>query len=239
MDVEEVFEKLKAIPDPYPEKLRDRAKMITNKQFGTRIPDLRKLAKEIGKDTELAKKLWKTGYREGKILAGHIEELKYVDEKLMDEWVLGFDSWEVCDAVINALFHKTEFAYKKAVDWSNREEEFVKRAGFVMIATLAVHDKKSPDSTFIELLPLIKEKSIDERNFVKKAVNWALRQIGKKNLNLNKFAVKFGEEIQKLDSRSAKWIAADALRELKSEKIQTRLKEKERKLKKKQKKQKK
>ncbi len=151
-------------------------------------------------------------------------DIKEVSEKLMDKWVEGFDSWEVCDQVIMNLFEKTTYAYQKAFEWYKRDEEFVSRAGFVMMARLAVSDKKARDDQFTQFFPCIKEKSLDERNFVKKAVNWALRQIGKRNLDLNAKAVKLGEEIGLSDSKSAKWIAADALRELKSEAVLERLK---------------
>ena len=144
----------------------------------------------------------------------------------METWVKDFDSWDVCDQVCSNLFDKTPFAYRKAIEWSKREEEFVKRAGFVLMATLSVHDKKADNKKFEQFFPIIKRESNDNRNFVKKAVNWALRQIGKRNLSLNKKAIKTAKEIQKMDSKSARWIASDALRELTSEKIQKRLKSK-------------
>ena len=144
-------------------------------------------------------------------------------EKEMEEWVKGFDSWDVCDQVCGNLFDKTDFAWKKAVEFTKRKEEFVKRTGFVLMATLAVHDKKAKNKDFESFFPLIKKHSLDERNFVKKAVNWALRQIGKRNLALNKKAIKIAKEIQKIDSKSARWIANNALTELTSEAVQKRL----------------
>jgi len=153
-----------------------------------------------------------------------VGEPKEISGKQMDMWVDGFDSWEVCDQAIMNLFEKTKYAYQKAFEWYKRDEEFVRRAGFVMMARLAVSDKKAGDDQFTQFFPCIKEKSPDERNYVKKAVNWALRQIGKRNLNLNAKAVKLGEEIGLSDSKSAKWIATDALRELKSEAVLDRLK---------------
>lgn len=124
------------------------------------------------------------------------------------------------------LFEDMEIAYQKCVEWSARDEEFVKRAGFALMARLAVSDKKAGDERFVEFFPIIKEGSIDERNYVKKAVNWALRQIGKRNLNLNKMAIKTAREIYGMDSKSAKWIASDALRELESDAVQERLRRK-------------
>jgi 3-methyladenine DNA glycosylase AlkD len=152
-----------------------------------------------------------------------IDDPGKVSEKQLEHWVRDFDSWAVCDGCCSTLFDKTEFAYRKAAEWSGRREEYVKRAGFVLMATLAVHDKEAGDEKFLEFLPIIKREAVDERNYVKKAVNWALRQIGKRNLNLNKSAVKTAEDIHKVDSRAAKWISSDALRELKSAAVQERL----------------
>ena len=131
-----------------------------------------------------------------------------------------FDSWDICDHCFSNLFDKTKFAHKKAIEWSKKREEFVKRAGFVLMATLAVHDKEADNQKLVRFLPVIKREATDERNFVKKAVNWALRQIGKRNSALNKIAIQTAKEIQKIDSKSAKWIASDALRELTSEAVQ-------------------
>ena len=172
---------------------------------------------------KLAHDLWKTKIHEARILAGMIDEPEKVTEKQMEQWVKEFNSWDLCDQLCGNLFDKTRFAYKKIFEWSKREEEFVKRAGFVLIATLSVHDKRAKDKKFEQFFPIIKKHSIDERNFVKKAVNWALRQIGKRNISLNKKAIKVAREIQRIDSKSAQWIASDALRELKSEKVQKRL----------------
>ena len=146
-----------------------------------------------------------------------------ITEKQMESWVKTFDSWDVCDQCCSNLFDKNILAYRKIVEWTRRDEEFVKRAGFVLMATLAVHDKKAKDATFLEFLPIIRRESVDTRNFVKKAANWALRQIGKRNLNLNKKAIETAKMIQEMDSKSAKWIASDAIRELTSEMVQKRL----------------
>ncbi|MFB0561957.1 MAG: DNA alkylation repair protein [Candidatus Lokiarchaeia archaeon] len=191
--------------------------------YGVSIPDLRKIAKEVGKSHTLAQKLWTLNIRETRILACMIEEPKTVTEEQMEVWVKEFDYWEICDQCIMNLFDKTRFAYQKAVEWSFKDEEFVKRAGFVLMARLAVSDKKAPDKEFERFLPIIKREANDGRIYVKKGVNWALRQIGKRNLDLNKKAIKIAEEIKQLDSKSAHWIASDALRELTSEKIQKRL----------------
>jgi 3-methyladenine DNA glycosylase AlkD len=144
-------------------------------------------------------------------------------EEQMEEWVKGINSWDICDQVCDNLFEKNQLAWKKIIDWSEREEEFVKRTAFSLIACLAWHDKKASDEEFIELLPVIIREATDERNFVKKAVNWALRNIGKRNLKLNEAAINTAKEIQRLDSKAAHWIAADAIRELESDAIQSKL----------------
>ena len=196
----------------------------TGKTYGVRMPELRSIAKNIGKDHELAEKLWNAGYGETKILASLIEDPKMVTESQMEKWVNEFDSWDVCDQCCINLFRKIPFARQKVFKWSLRDEEFVKRAAFALIAVLAVHDKKADDEKFEEFFPLIIRESFDNRNFVKKSVNWALRQIGKRNTALNRKAVEIAEEIQNRNSRAAKWMASDAIRELKSEKVQKRLK---------------
>jgi len=195
----------------------------TGNAFGISIPIIRKTAKEIGKNHELALELWKTKNHEARILAGMIDDAAKVTEKQMEEWVRDFDSWDLCDQCCSNLFDKTPFAYSKAFEWSGREEEFVKRAGFVLMACLSVHDKKAQNRDFERFLPVIKKHCVDERNFVRKAVNWALRQAGKRNARLNKAAIKTAREIQEIESKSAKWIASDALRELESSRVQKRL----------------
>lgn len=182
--------------------------------LGISIPTLRRLAKENGKDQALALALWDSGIHEARILASMVAEPQLVSPQLMDRWVNDFDSWDICDQVCGNLFDKTPFAYQKAVQWCHEEREFVRRAGFVMMAELAVHDKKASDEAFTPFFPLIKQYAWDERNFVKKAVNWALRQIGKRNKHLCAMALECAHEIQRMDSQAAKWIAKDALREL-------------------------
>ena len=191
--------------------------------YGVSIPILRKMVREIGKDHELALELWETGIHEARMLACFIDRPDMVTEEQLESWVKNFDSWDVCDQCCGNLFDRTGLAYKKAVEWCVREDEFVRRAGFVLMACLAVHDKKAGDQAFIEFLPLIKTHAGDERNYVKKAVNWALRQIGKRNQNLNEVAIKTAEEIRQMDSGSARWIASDALRELAGDAVQKKL----------------
>lgn len=221
--VEEIIKKLKKLSSPKNVKGMARFGIKPNKALGISIPNLRKLAKEIGKNHKLALLLWRSGVHEARILAGLIDEVDKVTEKQMDSWIKDFDSWDVCDLVCANLFDKTPFAFKKAIEWTKRKREFEKRAGFALMACLAWHDKKAGDNKFLKFFPAIKRESVDERNYVKKAVNWALRQIGKRNRNLNKEAIKIALLIQNKESKSARWIANDALRELKSEAVQKRL----------------
>ncbi len=210
------MKRLRALSNPKNVEGMARFGINPENTLGVSIPNLRKLAKEIGKDHALAQQLWSSGIHEARILACFIDEPELVTEGQMERWAEDFDSWDVCDQVCGNLFDKTRFAYGKAFEWSKRKEEFVKRAGFAMMAWLAVHDKKADDAEFIKFLPIIKRESIDERNFVRKAVNWALRQIGKRNGKLKKEAIRTAREILKSHSksRSARWIASDALREL-------------------------
>lgn len=202
-----------------PKNLKGMARFgITGKNMlgGPPIPVLRKMAREIGKNHEISLELWQSEIHESRILAGMIDEPEKVTEKQMEEWVKDFDSWDICDQVCSNLFDKNRFAYQKIGEWTKRKEEYVKRAGFVLMATLAVHDKEANDTTFIKFLPIIKRESTDERNFVRKAVNWALRQIGKRNDHLKKEAIQTAKEILKIDNKAAQWIAKDAIRELNS-----------------------
>ena len=187
--------------------------------LGVRVPVLRKLAKKIGKNHKLAEELWESKIHEARILASIIEEPKEVTEKQMEEWVKEFNSWDLCDQCCMNLFDKTNMAWDKAKEWPKRKEEFVRRAGFALMACLAVHDKKAKDEDFLKFFPIIKKYSTDERNFVKKAVNWTLRQIGKRNINLNKKSIELAKEIEFASwrTKTSIWIAKDAIRELTSE----------------------
>lgn len=220
---DDILKKLKSLSNPKAVAGMARFGINPENTYGISIPNLRKMAKQIGKDHMLANQLWASGTHEARILAGMIDDPEVVTEKQIEQWVKEFDSWDVCDQVCMNLFEDTPFASKKAVAWSKRKEEFIKRAGFVIMARLAVSNKKADDKQFEKFLPIIKRESADNRNFVKKAVNWALRQIGKRNINLNKEAIKTAKEIQKIDSRAARWIASDALRELTSKAVQKKV----------------
>jgi 3-methyladenine DNA glycosylase AlkD len=193
------------------------------KVYGLSIPFLRKMARGIGINHELAFLLWDHDSREGRILASLIEDINRVTEEQLERWVRNFDSWEVCDQCCMNLIEKSVIAWRKASEWSTAREEFVKRAGFVLMARLAVSDRFAPDNRFEEFFPFIVRESTDNRIYVKKAVNWALRQIGKRNANLNGKSVHIALGLKSSDSKSARWIGSDALRELRSETVLNRL----------------
>lgn len=221
---EEVLNHLKSLANP--ENVRGMARFGINPQgtLGISIYTLRPLAKQLGVNHGLALELWESGVHEARLLAGFIDDPRQVTPEQMERWVSDFDSWDVCDQVCSNLFDRTPYAYQKAFEWSEREEEFVKRAGFVLMAALSVHDKKAPDERFLAFLPVIIREASDERNYVRKAVNWVLRQIGKRNRSLNQSAIQTAQEISQMNSPAARWIAKDALRELTSAKVQARLK---------------
>jgi 3-methyladenine DNA glycosylase AlkD len=223
MEVEEVIRELRAQADPASLKGMARYGIATGRALGLSMPTLRKMARKTGRDHGLASDLWKSGIHEARVLAAMVDAPSKVTERQMERWVTEFDSWDVCDGCCGSLFNKTPFAHAKALEWSRRKEEFVKRAGYVLMAELAVHDKESPDGAFLKFFDAIEKGSTDGRNFVKKAVNWALRQIGKRNRKLNAEALKFAARISKLESGSARWVASDAARELRSEAVQKRL----------------
>lgn len=219
----DVIKKLKSLANPG--KVEGMARFGINpyKTLGVSLPDIRKMAKGIGMDHSLSLKLWKSGIHEARLLASIIGDPERVTERQMERWAKDFDSWDVVD-VCAGLFERTRFCEKKITQWTKREEEFVKRMGFVLMCAKAVHDKEAKEKEFEKYFPIIRREAKDGRNFVRKAVNWALRQIGKRNAALNKKAIKTAKEIEKIDSKSARWIAADALRELTNEKIQERVK---------------
>lgn len=226
MDYEDVMNKLNALGDPKAVEGMARFGINPKKNLGVSVAVIRKMAKEIGKDHHLALKLWKTEIREARLLAATIDDPEKVTERQLEKMVKDLDSWDICDHCCSDIFLSSRFSREKAVEWTSREEEFVKRAGFSLMARLAVRDKKAGDDLFEGFLPIILREANDERNYVKKAVNWALRQIGKRNIQLNKKAIKTAKKIQKIDSKSARWIASDALRELEGEKVQLRLQKK-------------
>ena len=224
MNYNKVINQLKSMGDPKSVEGMARYGINPNNNLGISIYKLRPLAKKIGKNHELSIKLWNSGIHDARLLAVFIEDPTQVTDEQMDLWAQDLDSWDICDQACTSLFDLTPHAWKKVFEWSKRKEEFVKRVAFSIIAGLAVHDKKASDLKFEEFFTIIKRESTDERNYVKKAVNWALRNIGKRNLVLNKKAICIAKEIKNIDSKSAKWIANDAIRELTSDKIQKKVK---------------
>ncbi len=218
----ETISKLKGLSDGKVRKSQQKFGISQKGRLGVRIPELRRMARELGVDHALALRLWGSGIHEARILATLIDDPSMTDERQMELWAADLDSWDVCDACCNNLFYKTEFAYGKALEWSRREEEFVKRAGFVLMACLAMHDKEAGEGKFERFLNATVRESGDGRHFVLKAVNWALRQIGKRNKRLNGIAISTAKAIGKKGGAGARWIAADALRELKSKTAQKR-----------------
>jgi 3-methyladenine DNA glycosylase AlkD len=196
----------------------------TENALGLSMPFLRRAAKRAGTDHALAGRLWGSGIHEARILAALVDDPAQVTSVQMERWVKDFNSWDVCDQVCSNLFDRTRFARRKAVAWAGRKPEFVRRAGFALMAALAWHDKQADDKLFLDYLSVIERYSFDDRNFVKKAVNWALRNIGKRNRALNRAAVACARRIAKQESRAARWVAADAIRELTDPKTITRIK---------------
>jgi 3-methyladenine DNA glycosylase AlkD len=214
MEVQVVIDLLKEQADAAYLKGMQRFGIDNTTALGVRLPQIRKLAKLIKKDHELALALWDTAIHEARLLATIIADPKQVTSQQMDSWAHEFYSWDVCDQACGNLFIYTPFALDKVIEYSNHQHEFVKRTAFVLIAEYAIHQKKASDDVFINLLPLIEREAYDQRNFVKKAVNWALRQIGKRNNILRTLAIETAYKISERPTRAAKWVASNALNEL-------------------------
>jgi len=197
--------------------------IVAKNVYGVSKPKLDELARQIGRDHQLALDLWQTGVHDGRILAGMIDEPGKVTVAQMNRWARDFDNWDVCDGTCCHLFVFADGAWDRAREWTKRTAEFQKRAGFALLAYLACRDKTAKDARYKMMLPVLLSEAHDDRNFVRKAVNWALRNIGKRNMRLNRAAIQTAERMKRIDSRAARWIAADALRELKSEAVKKRL----------------
>lgn len=231
MTAKEIVKKLRSLGSPENVAGMARFGIVTKKALGVPAAAIKQIAKEAKKGTtdrhSLALELWETGIYDARAVAYLIDDPKLVKEDQMDSWAADFDNWAITDGTCGHLFCRSPLAYKKVNEWSEREEEFIKRAGIVLVAWLAVHDKKADDNKIAEFLPLLEKHAGDDRNFIKKAVNWSLRQVGKRSLFLNKLAIESANRIKAQGSRSARWIAADALRELTSEKVRERIKAKQ------------
>jgi 3-methyladenine DNA glycosylase AlkD len=219
----EVLETLKKLEDPKNVAGMARFGIKPAVALGVSKPALRMLAKNLGRHHDLAQELWASGVHEAMVLASMIDDPVKVTAGQMDAWANDFDNWDVCDQCCLNLFWKTPFAYEKAQDWADSDREFVKRAGFVLMASLAIHDKKASDAKFERFLSIIAMEASDDRNLVRKAVNWALRQIGKRNSGLREKAVELALELKQAQSKSARWVGSDALRELTSDAVHRRI----------------
>jgi 3-methyladenine DNA glycosylase AlkD len=228
MKLEEIIKMLEAAANTKSKDHMEKFGVAPGNSYAVSLPYLRTIAKLSKRNHPLALQLWAMNIRETRILAAMIAEPAKTDPLLVNKWSLTFDNWEICDQCVMNLFEKLPFAWDKAVEFSSREEEFVKRTGFVIMARLGISEKKADDVRFDPFFPLILREATDERNMVKKAVNWALRQIGKRNLSLNKKAVALARDIKALPNKSARWIASDALRELQSDAVIKRLEKKSR-----------
>ena len=217
--VEQVIKEMENVASPKTRESQKRFAIRPVNNLGLTTPQMRVIAKKIGQNHLLALQLWKTKIHEARHIAIKIADPKQVTEKLMERWIKDFDSWDIVDNCCGTLFDKTPLAYEKAIEWTTRKKEFEKRAAFSMMAVLAIHDKKSDDAQFEQFFPFIINESTDERNFVRKAVNWALRQIGKRNARLCAKAIRVAKEIHAKGDSSSRWIASDALRELEKRKL--------------------
>jgi len=211
--IEQIIDELKEMSNPDLIAGISRFGIPTENLIGIRSPDLRKLAKEIGTDQYLADLLWETDFHEAKLLATYIANPQHMTVEKAESWLKDIYSWDLCDSFCRVL-SDMEGAYDHAIMWSSREEEFIKRAGFATMVNLAIHDKKAPDHQLEAFFPAIMKEAWDDRNFVKKGVNWALRQIGKRSPGLNRKAIEVAHQIKNQGTTSAKWIAKDALKEL-------------------------
>jgi len=191
--------------------------------FGVPMGALLSLRKRLGKDHALATALWESGWYEARLLAALVGDPQLVTRRQMNAWAAGFENWGDCDTICFHLFDRTPLAWEKARQWSASPREFVKRAGFALMACLALHDKAAPDQRFLAFLSLIEKCAHDERNFVKKAVNWALRAIGRRNLPLNEAALEVAKRLALSQETSCRWVGKDALRELSNRKVRSRL----------------
>lgn len=223
---DEVLGRLKELGNERNREGMSRFGITTDKAFGISVVVLRKIAKAYNKQHELALELWESGYHEARLMAIFIADPAKNNEALMESWIKDFNSWDICDQACMNLFDKHELAFQKAVEWSKREPEFEKRAGFAMMASIALHRKKEADKSFAPFFKAIIAQSDDNRNFVKKAINWALRQIGKRNLILRQEAIDVANKLIELDTPASRWIAKDAIRELEDPKTIARLRSK-------------
>ncbi len=220
----EITERLEAAADPAHREKMARFGITADHPFGVPVTVQKAIARECVKSLPLAKELWDTGRHEARMMASMLAPPSAFTSAMMDEWTESFASWDICDGCCFNLFRYTPYVWDKIPEYARREEEYVRRTAFALIAGLAIGDKKAPDEKFLPFLPLIEEYSADNRNFVRKAVNWALRQIGKRSLTLHEKAMEVSLGLASRPDKSARWIGSDAVRELSDPKITARIK---------------
>jgi 3-methyladenine DNA glycosylase AlkD len=199
--------------------MRNRYGIVAPKAYGVPMGLIQQLGKRLGRDHDLAQALWATGWYEARLLTAYVDDPERVTAAQMDRWARDFDNWGVCDTLCFALFDRTPHAWRKVEQWSRRRDEFVKRAAFALLASLALHDKRSPDAPFRRSLALIERAAGDERNFVKKGVSWALRAVGRRSVALNDEALTLARRLAASDDAAERWVGKDAARELGSPKL--------------------
>ena len=222
MTAEDIIAQLQAEADPKVVAGMYRVGINPRGTLSIPIPELQKLARSIGKDHALALELWASGIHEARILAAMVDDVAKLTDDQMDRWAEAFNSWDVCDQVCKYLLARSPLAAEKARDWAGHSGQFVKRAAFAIMADLAVNDTKAPDSLFLEFLELAEREADDDRNYVKKATSWAVRQIGKRNAVLNAAALAAATRMKDKGGAAAKWVAQDVVRELESPRVRAR-----------------
>jgi 3-methyladenine DNA glycosylase AlkD len=227
-NVETVLASLKRLGTKRTRDGMARYAITSDKAFGVTVGELRQMGKRLGPNHELALRLWETGWYEARMLAAFVDDPDIVTPAQMDRWCKDFDNWAICDTVCFHLFDKTPHAFRKVAHWADRRNEFEKRAAFALLASLGVHDKKTGDEEFARCLPLIERAANDERNFVKKGVSWALRVVGRRSPELHAASVKLSEKLTESENPAARWIGNGALKELTSNAVTKRLKQRSR-----------
>ena len=206
------------------EEMESRYGIVAPKAYGVPVGAIQQLGRQLGRDHELAAALWKTGWYEARMLTAFVDEPERVTTAQMDQWAADFDNWGICDTICFHLFDRTGHAWKKVAPWSRRQEEFVKRAAFALLAGLSLHDKAAGDASFLRTLPLIERAAPDERNFVKKGVSWALRVMGRRNRALNEACLTTARRLAESEEPAARWIGRQAVKELESPAVRRKLK---------------
>jgi 3-methyladenine DNA glycosylase AlkD len=227
MTIDELLSRLRSMGDEGNVAGMARYGIVPKLAYGVSTPDLKQIAMEVKRTAEdrhqFALALWETGVHDARVLAYLIDDPRQVTPEQMERWVQGFDNWAICDSTCGHLFALTRHAYEKYREWIARDEEFVKRAGIALMAWLALKDKKADDEPFTEMLGSLEQLTNDGRPYIKKAISWSIRQIGKRNLQLNRQAIETADRIKEQDTSASRWIASDSLRELKSEAVQHRI----------------